>query len=94
MKDNTTFEALNLSHNDIGNSGAKDVASLISGNDYIKTLNLSNNKISGLGLNNIRHNNIATSSLKTLLAMLYRNDTITSIYYTCNTVLSASAPLH
>jgi Ran GTPase-activating protein (RanGAP) involved in mRNA processing and transport len=96
LKDNQNIEVLDLSNNNIGNTGVKNITKLLEANTAITELNLSDNNIGTKGLNrlcsalaynksilflNISRNPIPWGANKVLLALLYKNPNILEIKY-------------
>jgi hypothetical protein len=97
LKDNQNIEVLDLSNNNIGNKGVKNITKLLETNEAIRELNLSDNNIGTKGLNHlcsalsynksivrldIRRNPIPWGANKILLALLHKNPNIYEITYT------------
>lgn len=96
LKDNQNIEVLDLSNNNIGNKGIRNITKLLKENSAIVELNLSDNNIGTKGLNHlcsalsynrsvlyldIRRNPIPWGANKILLALLYKNPNIMEIKY-------------
>lgn len=96
LKDNQNIKILDLSNNNIGNKGVKNITKLLESNEAITEINLSDNNIGTKGLNNlcsalsynksvlyldIRRNPIPWGANKILLALLYKNPKIFEIKY-------------
>ena len=94
------MRSLDLTDNHLGNTGAAEIAKLLTRSTTLETLILQNNRIGPDGLQficsalaentsvkhlDVRDNSIQDESLKMLLAMLFSNKTILSIKYSvCN----------
>jgi len=96
LKDNNNIEVLDLSNNNIGNTGVKNITKLLESNKAIKEINISDNNITTKGLNHlcsalsynssvlkldITRNPIPWGSNKVLLALLVKNPIINQIKY-------------
>ncbi|CAI2367823.1 unnamed protein product [Moneuplotes crassus] len=96
LKDNRNIQVLDLSNNNIGNKGVKNITKLLETNEAITEINLSDNNIGTKGLNNlcsalsynksvvkldIRRNPIPWGANKILLALLHKNPNINEIKY-------------
>lgn len=97
LKDNQNIQVLDLSNNNIGNKGVRNITKLLKTNEAITELNLSDNNIGTKGLNhlcsalsynksvlslNIKRNPIPWGANKILLALLHKNPNIVEIKYT------------
>lgn len=96
LKDNQNIQVLDLSNNNIGNTGVKNITKLLEENKAITEINLSDNNIGTKGLNilcsalssnrsvqylNIKRNPIPWGANKVLHALLIKNPHILDIKY-------------